>query len=168
MVSRSRAPRVIGRKIGKYTNVEHRELSSGGSASTHALIFSSGDEAVSELLRFARDAKIAGAQITGIGAASRIQFAVLDLVEKRYQPIEIQEQVELLSLLGNIALADDGQPALHAHVVVAKRDGTAHGGHLLELHVRPTLELFLTPTARLQRRKLADLPLQTIRLEQSG
>jgi predicted DNA-binding protein with PD1-like motif len=35
-------------------------------------------------------------------------------------------------------------PKIHAHVVVGKRDGSAHGGHLLEAHVRPTLEVILT------------------------
>jgi len=49
----------------------------------------------------------------------------------------------VLSLLGDIALAD-GKPKLHAHVVLGKRDGSAHGGHLLEAHVRPTLEVILT------------------------
>jgi uncharacterized protein len=28
--------------------------------------------------------------------------------------------------------------------VLGRRDGTAHGGHLLEAHVRPTLEVMLT------------------------
>jgi uncharacterized protein len=148
--------------------VEHRNVSSAPVASTEVLIFAEGDEAVSQLLQFAREERIGGAQLFGIGAASRVKFAILDLVEKRYQPIEIQEQVEVISLLGNIAVADDGQPALHAHIVVAKRDGTAHGGHLLELHVRPTLELFLTHTMRLQRRKVPDLPLQTIRAGDNG
>ena len=57
--------------------------------------------------------------------------------------IPVQEQVELLSLIGDIAL-DGGQPKLHAHVVVGKRDGTTRGGHLLEAHVWPTLEVIVT------------------------
>jgi hypothetical protein len=51
--------------------------------------------------------------------------------------------VELLSLIGDIALKD-GKPQVHAHVVVSKSDGSAHGGHLLEAVVRPTCELILT------------------------
>jgi hypothetical protein len=39
------------------------------------------------------------------------------------------------------------KPRLHAHVVVGKRDGTAHGGHLLQARVRPTLEVILTESA---------------------
>ena len=38
----------------------------------------------------------------------------------------------------------DGKPKVHAHVVVGERDGSAHGGHLLEARVRPTPEVVLT------------------------
>jgi predicted DNA-binding protein with PD1-like motif len=38
----------------------------------------------------------------------------------------------------------DGKPAVHAHAVIGKKDGTAHGGHLLEAHIRPTCEVILT------------------------
>jgi hypothetical protein len=43
----------------------------------------------------------------------------------------LPEQVEVLSLLGDIALKH-GVPSLHAHIVVRRADRTAHGGHLLE------------------------------------
>jgi nucleoside phosphorylase len=51
--------------------------------------------------------------------------------------------VELLSLIGDVALKD-GKPVVHAHAVIGKKDGTAHGGHLLEAHIRPTCEVILT------------------------
>jgi uncharacterized protein len=51
--------------------------------------------------------------------------------------------VELLSLIGDIALRD-GEPQVHAHVVVGRSDGNAHGGHLLEARARSTCELILT------------------------
>ncbi len=60
----------------------------------------------------------------------------------RTKQLEIDEQVEVLSLIGDVAL-EGTQPKVHAHVVVGRRDGTAHGGHLLEAHVRPTLEVVL-------------------------
>ena len=53
----------------------------------------------------------------------------------------------MLSLVGDIAL-DQGQPKVHAHLVIGKSDGSAHGGHLIEGHVRPTLEIILTETPR--------------------
>ena len=66
-----------------------------------------------------------------------------DWQKKEYERIPIREQVEVLSLLGDVALGPDGKPKLHAHIVLGKRDGSAHGGHLLEGRVRPTLEVLL-------------------------
>jgi uncharacterized protein len=58
----------------------------------------------------------------------------------------------VLSLVGDIALKDDG-PQVHAHVVLGKADGTAHGGHVLEAHVWPTLEVVLTESPKHLHRK---------------
>ena len=66
---------------------------------------------------------------------------------RRHQPIPIDAQVEVLSFTGDIAI-EHGQPKVHAHVVLGKADGTAHGGHLLEGHIRPTLEIVITETPR--------------------
>jgi predicted DNA-binding protein with PD1-like motif len=73
--------------------------------------------------------------------------------EKRdYERIPLKEQVEVLSLIGDIALKGD-EPNVHAHVVVGRSDGTAHGGHLLEGHVRPTLEVILIESPKHLQRK---------------
>jgi predicted DNA-binding protein with PD1-like motif len=55
----------------------------------------------------------------------------------------MEEQVEVLSLVGDIAL-NQGKPKVHAHGVVGKSDGSAHGGHILRARVWPTLEVVLT------------------------
>ncbi len=70
-----------------------------------------------------------------------------DWEKKEYLPIPIREQVEVLILAGDVTL-QGGEPKVHAHVVVGKRDGSAHGGHLLEAHVRPTLEVMLEESPR--------------------
>ncbi len=46
-------------------------------------------------------------------------------------------------MTGNVALYQ-GKPKVHAHVVAGKRDGSTVGGHLMEAHIRPTLEVILT------------------------
>jgi predicted DNA-binding protein with PD1-like motif len=51
--------------------------------------------------------------------------------------------VEVLSLIGDVAL-EGTHPKVHAHVVLGLSDSSARGGHLLEAHVRPTLEVILT------------------------
>jgi len=58
--------------------------------------------------------------------------------------VTLDEQVELLSLIGDVALKKDGKPVVHAHAVIGRKDGTAQGGHLLEAHIRPTCEVILT------------------------
>jgi uncharacterized protein len=110
---------------------------------TYALIFDKGDEPVSLITSFAREHKIAAARLSAIGAFSEVVLGYFDWEKKEYKRIPIREQVEVLSLLGDIALGEKGEPKLHAHIVLGKSDGSAHGGHLLEGRVRPTLEVLL-------------------------
>ena len=109
-----------------------------------AVVFNPGDEAMAGLRRFAAERQLTSAHFTGIGALSDVTTGWFTLGAQRYEPTEIREQVEPLSLIGDVAEGPDGKPAVHAHIVVGKRDGTAHGGHLLAAHVRPTLELVVT------------------------
>ena len=119
----------------------------GSEPTTFALIFDKGDEVMKELTAFAEQQKLAGAHFTAIGALSEVTLGYFDRDRKDYTKIPVREQVEVLSLVGDIA-RQDGKPKIHAHVVIGKRDGTAHGGHLLDARVWPTLELVLTETAR--------------------
>ena len=109
---------------------------------THVLVFQTGDEVVSTLEAFAREHEITAARFTAIGAFSAAKLGYFDWERKEYEEIPLAEQVEVLTLAGDVALKD-GEPSVHAHVVLGKRDATAHGGHLLEARVRPTLELVL-------------------------
>lgn len=109
---------------------------------TMALVFATGDEVVSELARFVADQRVDAARFTGIGALSAVTLGWFDWEAREFRPIALDEQVEVVSLAGDVA-AQDGTPTVHAHVTVARSDGSAHGGHLLEAHVRPTLELVL-------------------------
>jgi len=112
---------------------------------TFALVFDKNDEVKKSLLRFATENGLRGAQLTGIGAFSEATLGFFDRKKKSYQQIPVKEQVEVLSFAGNIA-DKDGEPMLHAHAVVGKRDGTALGGHFLNGRVWPTLEIIVTET----------------------
>jgi predicted DNA-binding protein with PD1-like motif len=121
-------------------------------AKTWALVFDRDDEVVGPLTAFARREAMGAAHFTAIGAFSRVTLGYFERERKDYRTIPLDEQVEVLSLVGDVAL-QDGEPKIHAHVVVGKADGTAHGGHLLEARVWPTLELILTESpASLARR----------------
>jgi predicted DNA-binding protein with PD1-like motif len=124
-----------------------------GAQKTFALVFDKGDEVVQELTRFAKQQKLDSSQLTAIGAFRSAVLGFFEREKKDYKRIPIDEQVEVLSLIGDIALSR-GEPKLHAHVVVGKADGTAYGGHLLEAHVWPTLEVVLTDSPKHLRRKL--------------
>ena len=123
-----------------------------GPLKTFAVILDTGDEFVSSLTRFAEENGLSASAFTGLGAFSDCVLGFFDMERKDYERIVVDEQVEVVSLVGDVALKD-GSPKLHPHVVVSRRDGTALGGHLLEAHVRPTLEVTLTEApAHLRRR----------------
>ncbi|MGI8811692.1 MAG: PPC domain-containing DNA-binding protein [Pyrinomonadaceae bacterium] len=111
---------------------------------TYAIIFDAGDEVKSGLMDFAKKHGLSASSFTAIGAFERATLGYFDIEKQEYEKIPFNEQVEVISLIGDVATGSDGNPKVHAHCVVAKRDGTAHGGHLLEAFVRPTLELILT------------------------
>lgn len=122
---------------------------------TFAVVLDPGEEAVACLTAFARDHRIDAASFTGLGAFSRVVLGYFDLARKDYDRIELDEQVEVASLVGNFA-AKDGSVALHAHIVVGRSDGRAFGGHLLEGQVRPTLEVVVEETPAHLRRVMDD------------
>ena len=119
---------------------------------TWALIFDKGDEPVAGLTAFAKAQKLGAAHFTAIGAFSDVTLGYFDRAKRDYKKIPLHEQVEVLSLLGDVAL-DKGEPKIHAHVVVGRADGEARGGHLLEAHVWPTLEVVLVESPRHLRKR---------------
>jgi predicted DNA-binding protein with PD1-like motif len=126
-----------------------------------------GDEVVGAITAFAREQELTASHLTGIGALRDVTLGFFDWTTKTYRRIELAEQVEVLSLLGDIVL-DGGEAKLHAHIVVGRSDGAACGGHLLGGHVRPTLEIVLTETPALLRRTYdAASGLALINLEES-
>ena len=109
---------------------------------TFALVFDTGDEVLERLGQFLNENEVTAARFTGIGACQSVALGYYDWEATDYVRIPIEEQVEVVSLVGDVALTDD-EPQIHAHAVVAKHDASAHGGHLLEAVVRPTLEIVL-------------------------
>ena len=120
-----------------------------------AVVFAGGDEPIRGLLDVARQHGIDGAHLTAIGAFSSADIGWFDLEQQDYAVTEVREQCEVVSLVGDITLANEAgeEPRVHAHVVLGRRDGRTLGGHLLRATVRPTLEVMVTETpARLRRR----------------
>lgn len=132
---------------------------------TFVLVLAAGEEAFAAISDFAARESLSAASLTAIGAFERATLGWFDLANKTYKPIHIGSQCEGLSLLGDIAVADDGKPSLHMHAVMGLSDGTTRGGHFLKGVVRPTLEVTINETpARLRRRQRPELGLALIDL----
>jgi predicted DNA-binding protein with PD1-like motif len=101
-----------------------------------------GDEASGMLSDFATAQSLSAAQLTAVGAFARATVGWFDRQAKDYRRIEVDQQCEVLSLLGDVAVGPDG-PAVHAHVVLGLSDGSVRGGHLLAGDVWPTLEVIV-------------------------
>jgi predicted DNA-binding protein with PD1-like motif len=114
---------------------------------TYAVILQTGDEVTASMNEFIARENVRTAQFTAIGAFSDVTLRYYDWDRKAYQKIPLREQVEVASLIGDVADDPDGQPTLHIHVTVGTRDGSAKAGHLGEAHVRPTLEVVVTEVA---------------------
>jgi predicted DNA-binding protein with PD1-like motif len=133
--------------------MEAKQIHRENGQKTFALIFDTGDEVITGLSGFAAENDLNAASITAIGAFSDATLGYFDMERKEYKEIPVDEQVEVLSLIGDIAPKEDGEPQVHAHVVLGRSDGTTKGGHLLEAHVRPTLEVILTESPEHLRRR---------------
>lgn len=104
---------------------------------------------MASLLAFAREQSLTAARFTAIGAFSHAVLGYFDWQTKKYDRIPVEEQVEVVSLIGDVAIEKSNRnPKIHAHCVVAKPGGVALGGHLLEGYVRPTLEIMLTESPK--------------------
>lgn len=133
-----------------------------------ALVLDKGDEAVGQITDFARAIRISAASLTAIGACSEVTLGYFDPQLNDYRSTVFSEQMEILSLLGDIATKQN-EAVLHAHIVLGRRDSSAIGGHLQTLTVFPTLEVVIneTPT-HLRKRVDAATGLALIAIDEAG
>ena len=99
------------------------KLIHSGEQKTYALIFDKDDEVIAGLTSFAKQQSLGASHFTAIGAFSDLTLGYFNRDKKDYDKIPVNEQVEALSVMGDIAL-NKGEPKIHAHVVVGKRDGS--------------------------------------------
>jgi uncharacterized protein len=128
-------------------------LLNSGEAPSYLLVFRTGQRVMKGLLAFARKHELVAGYLSGIGAISDAEIGFFDPATNTYLRHQQNEQAELLSLTGNLAL-NNGAPFFHIHVALGLQDGSARGGHLFEATVRPTVELVLTTSPRPERREI--------------
>ena len=144
--------------VGKAPGMQVKLVNERDGEKVYAVIFLKGDEVLSGLTQFALDNHVEAAHFTGIGAFSSATAGWLDLKLKMYRAIRVPAQVEVASMIGDIAMFN-GKPVVHAHVVLSRQDGSTVAGHLWEGNANPTLEVFVS---------VDPVPLQKRLNEESG
>jgi uncharacterized protein len=135
---------VVGTSLAALAGVKEIPLvREGEHRRTFAFVLEPGEDPIAVLTDRANAYSLASCQISGIGGFVRATLGYFERAQRGYRKIPIQEQVEVLSLLGDVAHADTGR-VVHVHCVLGLRDGTTRGGHLLDAQVWPTLEVIVT------------------------
>lgn len=109
---------------------------------SYVIRFEEGEVFPDRLLDFIASESIEAGTFSGIGAFKKFEIAYFDTTRKEYDDREYLEQVEVLALAGNVALLE-GEPLVHVHATLGRRDYSVMGGHLRSGVVCPTLELTL-------------------------
>ena len=103
------------------------------------LVLDGGEEVKRTLEQFAVAQTLQSASFVALGAFEKAKLGYFQWEQKAYKEIAVDEQVEVITLAGDIVRDQEGKPSLHAHTVLGRSDGSTRGGHLLEAIVRPTL-----------------------------
>jgi uncharacterized protein len=132
---------------------------------TFVVVLNTGDEVMACLEAFAEREGLTAASLTGLGAFRTAELFFFDWSSKEYHAIPVEEQTEVASMIGDVVLGPEGEPALHIHAVLGRPDGGALAGHLAKGEVRPTLEVIVTESPAHLRRRIdpeSGLPLIAI------
>ena len=113
------------------------------SGNTYMVRIDPGEEIVESLKKQCEDEQIRLGRVEAIGATDHAVIGVYDLAKKEYYPEKIDEFMEIASLNGNIT-ATEGKPYIHLHATLADQNHVIHGGHVLEMRVGATCEMFVT------------------------
>lgn len=146
-------PTVVANDSPDGPDMPSAALLNSGEAPAYLLVFHTGQRVMTGLLAFAKRHDLVAGRLIGIGAISDAEIGFFDPQTNMYLRNQQNEQAELLSLIGNLAL-NEGEPFFHIHAILGARDGAARGGHLFEATVRPTVELVLTTSPRPERRTI--------------
>ena len=110
---------------------------------TYMIRIDVGEDIVESLKKLCENERIRLGRVEAIGATDNAVIGVYDLEKKEYYPEKIDEFMEIASLNGNIT-AMDGKPYIHLHATLADQRHVIHGGHVLEMRVGATCEMFVT------------------------
>ena len=113
-----------------------------------------GEQLSESLERFARETKIEGAWVNGLGAALEVTLGFYDLDKKEYHWQQFDGLREIVSLTGNLAYDEDGQFVFHLHGILGDETFQTIGGHIKDLTAGATVELFVHRAYQSTKRKM--------------
>ena len=109
----------------------------------YQLRFMTDERFIATVLDFCRAEGIGYAALSGLGAVSSVDLAYFNDATREYETHAIADQLEVIGLTGNVTLKD-GQPFAHVHATFGGRDLSVRGGHIMEMTIKPNLEIWLT------------------------
>ncbi|MDP6574988.1 MAG: DNA-binding protein [Candidatus Peribacteraceae bacterium] len=126
------------------------------SDSAHVLILETGEEIVEGLTKYLTENNITAGSISGIGAATDVILNFYNVETKEYEEKGFPEELEILSLVGNISIKE-GSPFAHLHIVLGNNEYACIGGHLKSARVGPTCEIVIQQLDAEMKRELDEV-----------
>jgi uncharacterized protein len=118
------------------------------------------------LERFAADAKVEGAWVSGLGGALEVTLGFYNLNSKEYKWRTFAGTREIAALQGNLALDEQGKVVFHLHGVFADDEYQVVAGHVKDFVAAATVELFVHRAYQPTHRKMnAEVGLQLLDLQ---
>lgn len=105
--------------------------------------FQMGEDLQEELIKFCAGEDIKSAFFVGLGGSRELELSYYNLSEKRYEDKNIKENLEIVSLTGNIARLNN-DIIIHMHGVFSDSKSNTIGGHVKKIVISGTCEIFLT------------------------
>ncbi len=115
------------------------------------LIVSQNQPVIQTIQQHCKKHNITAAHFTIVGAVKHVELGFYDLASKTYLWKTFEENLEVLTITGNVALLE-GSITIHAHGTFGRKNYSTIGGHVKEAVVSATCEVFLQPLAQLSRK----------------
>lgn len=105
-------------------------MSKGNVGKIYAFRISEGEDLAEEIKKRAEENGVKAGIIILIGSLKEVVLGYYK--GGQYHSIHLYGPLEIASCMGNIAVDEDGETIVHAHVVVSNEKGEAFGGHLMK------------------------------------
>ena len=110
-----------------------------------------GEDILKSIEKIVAENKLLSGHLSLIGAVSKVHLGYFNLHEKVYKDFTIDEDLEIVSCVGNISRLKEDY-GVHAHVVASDVDGKCYAGHLMEgCVVSVTIEIVITEFTEMSR-----------------